>query len=332
MSISPHWQHTIKKLAANADEFLHYIDPHGPFFGNYHLPGGWVFRGQKNEGFKLCPSGYRSSTLMMTPEGRWMEKEKKTVREQIYYEAVTLLYFCGLADQSGLTIPEDTFANRKLLRRILYHFNPPTSDEIDEEFSNGTLQWPPDEILSLVALAQHYGIPTRLLDWSHDPYTAAYFGVVKTAEMLSSEEIKPTPIPDICVWGLSILNLKSSSLYGQDDLSMPEVVTFTSPAATNANLAAQKGWFTLHRPSLKNLDDPFQAIPLEDVLQDLKYRDLSYPERPVLYKISLPASEAPRVLRLLAHRFVSGARLYPGFDGVVQGLTERRFWDKPKDV
>lgn len=33
----------------------------------------------------------------------------------------------------------------------------------------------PNDVLDLAALAQHYGLPTRLIDWSRDIYTSLYF-------------------------------------------------------------------------------------------------------------------------------------------------------------
>ena len=314
------------KRADNAVHFLDLLHPRGPLFGGYHLPGGWVFRGQRNASNGLNPSAYRRNAQMMHSDGYWVTLSKPTLREQIWHEAVTLMYFSGLADQNGLMMPEDTFANRKLLRRVRYGLSSADSAGLKEEFESGELRWLPDDLLSLAALAQHYGLPTRLLDWSHDPYTAAYFAVVKAAEIVTEGKTEVGTLPDVCVWGLSILHLKSSSLYGQDDSRSPEVVTFTAPAATNANLAAQRGWFTLHRPQTKELGAPFQPRPLEEVLNCPDYENPAL-ERPILYKISLRASEAPHALRLLAHQFVNGARLYPGFDGVVKGLKERLFWD-----
>ena len=39
--------------------------------------------------------------------------------------------------------------------------------------------WPPDVLLPMIGLAQHYGAVTRLLDWSRDALTAAYFAATR---------------------------------------------------------------------------------------------------------------------------------------------------------
>lgn len=36
-------------------------------------------------------------------------------------------------------------------------------------------KWLPENFLELAALAQHYGLSTRLIDWSKDIYTSLYF-------------------------------------------------------------------------------------------------------------------------------------------------------------
>lgn len=39
----------------------------------------------------------------------------------------------------------------------------------------GPLEWPPPELYEALAIAQHHGVPTRLLDFSYDPLVAAFF-------------------------------------------------------------------------------------------------------------------------------------------------------------
>jgi hypothetical protein len=88
--------------------------------------------------------------------------------------------------------------------------------------------WPPDELISLMALAQHYGVPTRLLDWTRNPFIAAYFAAIGAHE--SAEKI--------CVWALSgVYEEIQNILVG---LPARKLFVVSAPASDNPNLQAQR--------------------------------------------------------------------------------------------
>ena len=48
---------------------------------------------------------------------------------------------------------------------------------------------------------------------------------------------------------------------------------------------------------------------------------------PIFYQLCLPAEQAPHLPRLLAVQGIDAATVFPGFDGVVKALEERKYWD-----
>lgn len=72
------------------------------------------------------------------------------------------------------------------------------------------------DTLDYVACAQHYGIPTRLIDWTRDPFTALFFAINNDNPDDESYKIYYTNLQehiiiDRCYGGLSWMNLESGT-------------------------------------------------------------------------------------------------------------------------
>ncbi len=196
--------------------------------------------------------------------------------------------------------------------------------------------WPPREISSLFGLAQHYGIPTRLLDWTWRPRVAAYFAAVKAAIGTASSD-------DLAIWALrtdfitdTFVLLFESSDPPIDPEHNPRLSLVTAPQSTNPNLRAQAGLFVTDSNVLNSM--PLNDLIIQKAEDNLNadsgwFSTISrkYPALgnwvPVLHKLVLPHSEAKKLIRLLAYEGTSAATIFPGYDGVVQSMVERDSWD-----
>ncbi len=192
---------------STAQEFWQLLSPEKPLF-----PGAarLLFRGQADERWNLVPSVLRESGAL-------------TSDRQVFKEWAYLELFVRHCDALGLQIPDDS---AELRQKYLSLEDPqgPAGAAIN------TGLWPPPALYPLMALAQHFGIPTRLLDWSTRSHVAVYFAV---SDALATQ---PSERPErLAVWVMDI-----SQTYPFHTLTVLKM-----PGSNNANLAAQSGRFTL---------------------------------------------------------------------------------------
>jgi hypothetical protein len=300
-------------------EFVNSISLQGPHFYRYHPHAHWIFRGHAKDSYVLLPAALRpESRPRMLQLYRRVGREPKDMRllgGQIYVESTLLQDFLEMADKQGLPLPGDVSGLVQSLFMTRHTIDGHSAPEQDGAFAIG---WPARNLIPLIALAQHYGVPTRLLDWTYSPYVAAYFAALEAAQQSDS---------DVClsVWALDVnhcAQLRLASLPNGDEI--PIVVS--APHASNPNLHAQSGIFSLQGVGSMRDGEATMNTPIDQIIRQIRFR--VFPT-PVMFHFSVPASEAKKILWLLAKEGITKARLFPGYRGIVQGIEEEALWQYP---
>lgn len=239
-------------------------------------PHRFVFRGQANSKWGLVPS-------LLRPYQRTCEEptDQANLKHMYFLEHRLLEVFMKSLDRVGLVVPNDSEDFRKLI------VDP--SAAIDGFKRRKSI--PERSLLNLMAKAQHHGVPTRLLDWTTQSYTACYFAASSALACHKNWDVSD----HFAVWAL---DTEMSGLY--DDL-----ILHTSPGSTSPHLAAQAGLFTVH---------PNCLFPKEGSSpQGLEH--LFVKQKSPLIKLVLPVFEAPKLLEYCEKAGFSAANIYPSADG-----------------
>ena len=308
-----------KKHFTNAVDLLEYLRRSASHWqadtsGKWNID--WIFRGHSDETWDLAPSVFRSpckgqiedykNSVLTEIDSYWTKQLSKPHPQEsplynsdytkqsyahIYAEKKILKEFCQQAEGIGQSIPgAENYINAKLW---VDNFPLPS------RFHGVSIT---------SAIAQHHGIPTRLLDFTSNPLTAAFFSCYSILE--------PIVDKNLCIWAIKKESIIDKVIELSSTLKLRPSV-FEVPRKNFEYLNAQEALFVqIHGAT--NFYATYGRWPSlnRDVLTASGLQSSSM-------KITLPQSEASELYRLLTIDGCSLSSLMPTLDSIAKDVEIR---------
>lgn len=163
----------------------------------------------------------------------------------------------------------------------------------------------PNEFGSFLALLQHYGFPTPLLDWTLSPYIAAYFAFRDIDDKSPQCDYVKIFIFDFQEWSKTF-----QQLLDLRETKVAYVSILLPYARFNSRIIHQRGTYTVTNQS------DLGAYILKrsnEVKKDF------------LYSFTLSVKERTAVMRELNLMGINEMALFPGLDGICKTMKEWYF-------
>lgn len=332
----------VDKHFDKADDFLHAICYGGELYNAFERD--FVFRGHSSDKYELLPTVLRDNLYYKKYGVKDLTDKLKYIAAtefaQAFIEYQILEEFFKMCDENQLYVPEV-----KRMREL----TPWNTQGLSFLMNEGV--WLPEELFELSTLAQHHGVPTRLLDWTQDINVAIYFAVSGAIQ----KRYNPMKLT-FYQWQEEFGKILSTAKDKHLKIEMKEVVEDRNieiwaldtgvrfqyikdnPLRVihpryheNGNLGAQKGILTFWE-----IKKPVKKHKEKGIIPDFKFKDSKTldeqltdflakngePSKPYLYRITIPESEVLELYGYAKHYGCDAAHLFPSYDGVTRCLNE----------
>ncbi len=249
----------------------------------------WIFRGNSDANWRLIPSAWRNNKII---ESQIQNKKNRLLNSGRSLDEIPT--YEDLYEEAEIDILER-------FRNNLHDFGYPVQWSLEKNRYNSQKD-KFDELLDVACTAQHHGIPTRLLDWTVNPLTAAYFACDPNVRSKYAEKV--------CVWALNIGSQMFKDNYG--DIKIHE-----QPRNRNDYLRAQQALFTECADGIKIHKNTGKWSSIDEKVKKYMEENTKRPkEQRILIKIVLDKKDADEVVDILRKEGISKSSIMPSLDNL----------------